>query len=124
MILFETKFYFFLGKKDFSKCRSLLDRYLQKNGETYKYSECCVNYYYETNDFETAFNFFKRCIEIRKIKKSFEEWGTVFFIEENVKKGEYQLAARNAMALADLENLNDNNRMRILKILDYIKNYL
>ena len=121
MFLFETKFYFYLGKKNYNKSLELLNEYKKKKGETYNYFEYCVNYYYELNDSKNAFASFKNCLLLKRLSKKFENWGIESFITKNVLNHNYQLAAKNAMEITDLENLSTKNRIQLLKILDYIK---
>ena len=121
MFLFKTKFYFYLGKKNYNKSLELLNEYKKKKGETYNYFEKCVNYYYELNDSKNAFASFKNCLLLKRLNQKFENWGIEAFITKNVLNHNYQLAAKNAMEITDLENLSTKNRVQLLKILDYIK---
>ena len=120
-LFFETKFYYFLGKKRFDSVSVLLDRYLKEKGETAKYFEYCFNYYYEINDYERAIQYLVKLINRKAVSSKFENWAINFFVEKNVIAQQYQIAAKNAMKLANLENLSTNNRVKLLKILDYIK---
>lgn len=120
-LFFETKFYYFLGKKRFDSVSVLLDRYLKEKGETAEYYEYCFNYYYEINDYEQAIQYLVKLINRKAISSKFENWAINFFVEKNVIAQQYQIAAKNAMKLANLENLSTNNRVKLLKILDYIK---
>lgn len=121
MFFLEVKFYFNLGRKKYDQCKNLIDEYYKTKGNTYKFNELSLYYYREINDEKKAFYYFTQCIVLKKIDKKLEDWGINFFIEKNVSKGDYQLAAKNAMAIGNLENLDDDNRVLILKILNYIK---
>lgn len=121
MLFLEVKFYFNLGRKKYDQCKNLIDEYYKTKGNTYKFNELSLYYYREINDEKKAFYYFTQCIVLKKIDKKLEDWGINFFIEKNVSKGDYQLAAKNAMAIGNLENLDDDNRVLILKILNYIK---
>lgn len=121
MLFLEVKFYFNLGRKKYDQCKNLIDEYYKTKGNTYKFNELSLYYYREINDEKKAFYYFMQCIVLKKIDKKLEDWGINFFIEKNVSKGDYQLAAKNAMAIGNLENLDDDNRVLILKILNYIK---
>ncbi len=102
MFLFKTKFYFYLGKKNYNKFLELLNEYKKKKGETYNYFENCVNYYYELNDSKNAFDSFKNCLLLKRLNQKFENWGIEAFITKNVLNHNYQLAAKNAMEITDL----------------------
>lgn len=124
MFFFETKFYFSLGRKKFARCKELLDIYYAEKGETYAFNKYSFNYYYEINDYSKAFKYFKQCIVLKGIDKKFEDWGIQFFVRKNITEGKYQLAAKNAIAIASLENLNDDNRALLIKLLKYIKEHI
>ena len=121
MLFFETKFFYNLGRKRYNTVLDLLDVYVKKMGETAEYYEYCFNYYYEINDYEQAIQYLVKLINRKAISSKFENWAINFFVEKNVIAQQYQIAARNAMKLANLENLSTNNRVKLLKILDYIK---
>ena len=124
MFIWETKFYFNLGRKKYEKASKLLEEYLAKRGETVKYFEYCFNYYYEINNTKQAFVYLRKCILKKKINKKWENWAVNFFVRKNISEHQYQLAARNAMELANLQNLSDENRKLLLKMLEYIKTKL
>ena len=120
-LFFETKFYYFLGKKRFDRVSVLLDRYLKEKGETAKYFEYCFDYYYEINDYERAIQYIVKLINKKSISLRFENWIIEFFVEKKIVNHQYQIAAKNAMRLANLENLSTKNRAELLRMLDYIK---
>ena len=121
MLFFETKFYFYLGCKKFDKAFNLLKKYSVENGKSYKFYKYSVYYFFEQKDCLNAFYNFLNCILIKPLDFEFENWGIKVFIENIISKGDLQFAAKNAMKLADLENLSDTNRKKLIKILDYIK---
>ena len=95
-----------------------------KRGENVKYYEYCFNYYYEMNDLKQSFTYLKKCLLKKKISKKWENWAVNFYVKKYILEKQYQLAARNAMELADLQNLSQRNRVVLLKMLDYIKTKL
>ena len=121
MLFFETKFYYFLGRKRFDTVSILLDEYLRRKGETAKYYEYCFNYYFETNNYEQAIQYIVKLINKKSISLRFENWIIEFFVEKKIVNHQYQIAAKNAMRLANLENLSTKNRAELLRMLDYIK---
>lgn len=121
MLFFETKFFYNLGRKQYNTVLVLLDEYLKKKGETTKYYEYCFNYYYEIDDYEKSIQYLVKLINKKAISLKFENWIIDFFVEKNVIAHQYQIAARNAMKLANLEKLSAKNRVKLLRILDYIK---
>lgn len=124
MLFFETKFFYYLGNKQFSKVNELLNIYMQKKGKTSRYFEYCFNYYFEIKDLKKAFDSFVNCVNLKKVNLKFENWVIDIYIDKNVSNSQYQVAAQNAMKLAHLENLSTQNRIKLLNILDYIKTKL
>lgn len=120
-LFFETKFYYFLGKKRFDSVSVLLDRYLKEKGETAKYFEYCFDYYYEINDYERAIQYLVKRINKKSISLRFENWVIDIFVGKRIVEHQYQIAAKNAMRLANLENLSTKNRAELLRMLDYIR---
>ena len=117
----KIKFLYYLGRKKIEAAKIELDKYKYKYGQNYKYYDLLFTYSYEIKDFQTAYDAFRKCIELRGVDTTFENWGISFFTENKIAEKNYQLAARNAMGIADLENLSPRSRVRILKLLEYIK---
>ncbi|MCR5289043.1 MAG: hypothetical protein K6E51_03530 [Treponema sp.] len=120
MILLEIKFYYYLGRKNYNKLKELIDEYLEKKGKTAKYYEYCFNYCYAINDYDNALKHIVSLINKKTLSLDFENWIIEFFVKNNILSHQYQLAAKNAMKLAHLENLSTKNRTLLLKMLDYI----
>ena len=124
MLFWEIKVYFYLGRKEYNKVSEVLDNYLKKRGETFKYCECCLNYYYEINNINQSFIYLQKCIHMKKISSKVESWDINTFVRDNILKKKYQEAARYAMGLANLQNLSNKNRVLLLQMLEYIKTKL